>query len=285
MSVAGSQKGGQRFRYTHHVVLEHHSSSRPSKKRSAPLPTSAPSPCPLSPESPPIFRLSPPFFSASTAADRTMGCVDLKRPEARQAGSLPPSLPLSLPPSFPPSLFSLLSSVRSTSLLSSYPLLVVGELSRVTMASLRFLQRQRRRCPPPRRQSDLFFGAVQLARRIGDCGALHFFPFSERRRRRRRRKGRGKDCQFHAPSPSRSLAPPLLALTGEKRETRYCRRRRSGGGAGGKGEIGVENRRKCTCLDAAFSARVCSSWIARILSDVAPWRVETFRRLCFRLEG
>ena len=46
MSVAGSQKGGQRFRYTHHVVLEHHSSSRPSKKRSLPLPTSAPSPSP-----------------------------------------------------------------------------------------------------------------------------------------------------------------------------------------------------------------------------------------------
>ena len=81
------------------------------------------------PESPPIFRLSPPFFSASTAADRTMGCVDLKRPEARQPGSLPP---------FPPSLFSLLSSALGTSLLSSYPLLVVGELSRVTMASLRF---------------------------------------------------------------------------------------------------------------------------------------------------
>ena len=71
MSVAGSQKGGQRFRYTHPLRSLSSSTIHPPARVKSVLFLSLPLfPLLPPPESPPIFRLSPPFFSASTAAEQ-----------------------------------------------------------------------------------------------------------------------------------------------------------------------------------------------------------------------
>ena len=71
-------------------------------------------------------------------------------------------------------------------------------------------------------------------------------------------KGKGKECQFHAPSPS-------LAFTGAGWETRYCR----------QGERKEGNRGECTVQ----CSLLCSSSFELdgkdILLDAASRRVET----------